>query len=86
MSTNPKLVIRRKKSPTLEEAQGFVGGHVELVMLNDGSQMILNENGMTEKLPSNRHATRIAKNSGVNMGYRGILGNVLFLRGEAKWK
>lgn len=82
---NPQVVIRSKESPSLEEAQTFVGGYVEVVRLNDDSQLLLNENGILEGLPPNRHATRMAKESGINMGSRGILGNVMILRGDAKW-
>ena len=56
----------------------MVGGFVELVRLSDGDQMLVNEEGGILGLPHNKMASEIAN--------RNIVGNVLILRGRAKWK
>ena len=43
--TNPKYEVRESTPPTLEEAQAFVDGYVEMVSLADGSQLLINEEG-----------------------------------------
>lgn len=63
--------------PTLEEAQNFVGGYIEIIYLKDGSQMIVNEEGRLFMLPQNKEASLIAG--------RCIVGNVLILKGNAKF-
>lgn len=65
-------------SPTLEECQEFVGGLVELVTLMDGSQMLVNEEGLIQGLPHNQQASQMAM--------REIVGNALILRGDARMK
>lgn len=63
--------------PTLEEAQREVGGYVELVMLEDRSQMLVNEEGLIYGLDINIEASILAK--------RRIVGNALVLSGRARW-
>lgn len=45
---------------TLEELQKIVGGYIEVVRLDDGAIMIINEEGKLHGLPPNERATRIA--------------------------
>jgi hypothetical protein len=66
--------------PTLEEAQEFVGGYVQMLTLRDGSQMLINEDGRVKRLPPNVEATILAEH------YGPIVGSVLVLSGSAKWK
>lgn len=44
---------------TLEEMQGYVGGYIEIVGLNDGRLLVVNEEGKLDGLPINRGATAI---------------------------
>jgi hypothetical protein len=66
------------KSPSLEEAQLAVGGYVELVRLKDGRQVLVNEEGLLQRLPINEEASLLCN--------RTIVGNALVLSGKAKWK
>jgi hypothetical protein len=86
--TNPtatltKFLDRADQKPTLEEAQAFVGGYVE-VLPNHGplrydevAQILGNEEAYIHHLPVNPVASKYA-------GYE-IRGNVLILRGAALW-
>tara|TARA_R110002094_G_scaffold78340_1_gene84690 strand:+ start:18811 stop:19038 length:228 start_codon:yes stop_codon:yes gene_type:complete len=65
------------KEPTLEEAQKFVGGTVEMVYLPHGGQMLVNEEGLLRNLEVNDMATRIAGKM--------IVGDVMILTGKAVW-
>lgn len=42
---------------SLEELQGFVGGHIEIVRLGHGEIMVVNEEGKLQNLPVNETAT-----------------------------
>lgn len=42
---------------TLEELQGYVGGYIEIIHLNDGRIMVINEEGKLLDLPVNLLAT-----------------------------
>ena len=64
------------KEPTLEECQEFVGGLIAIVPLMDGSQMIVNEDGLLLKLPHNDKASQMAGQD--------LVGNALVLRGDAR--
>lgn len=63
--------------PSLEEAQRLVGGFVEMITLDDGDQLLVDEDGRIKGLPVNSIATLIAK--------RLIVGRALLLCGEARW-
>lgn len=71
------IISRSVTPPTLEEAQAIVGGYVEMVMLPEGDQMLVNEDGLMLKLPLNTVASMIAG--------RPIVGDVVVLSGTAKW-
>lgn len=51
------------KSFSLAELQGFVGGYIESIDLNDGSVMVVNEDGKLCGLPLNTQATDILRSS-----------------------
>ena len=72
---------RPEQKPTLESAQSFVGGLVELVNLNDGSQLLVNEEGMLKSLPLNETATILF---GEIIG-QPLHGPVLHLINNARW-
>ena len=42
---------------SLEELQGYVGGHIEIVRLGRGEIMVVNEEGKLQNLPCNELAT-----------------------------
>jgi hypothetical protein len=50
---------KRGKYFTLRELQHIVGGYIETCYLNDGTVMVLNEEGKLEGLPLNVRATEI---------------------------
>ena len=64
------------KQPTLQEAQAFVGGTVELLMIDD-TQMLINEDGLGLRLPINEAATTYYG--------RPIVGPAMVLSGAALW-
>lgn len=49
------------KSFSLEELQKIVGGFIENIYLNDGSVMVVNEEGKIYALELNKEATRILR-------------------------
>ncbi len=69
-----KIITTR--SPSLEEAQNAVGGLVEMLAVQDG-QLLVNEEGLILRLPSNPTASQMAG--------RPIVGNALLLKGDAQW-
>ncbi len=74
------------KRPTLEEAQKFVGGYVELLWLDPTTQMLVNEEGAYEdSLPPNPMATRLAEKAGYLVTKGGIKGNAMILTKAAIW-
>jgi hypothetical protein len=70
-------------SLTLKELQGFVGGYIELVRLDDRRLMVVNEDGRSRGLPANAEGTRLYHEMAVRNGHPGgsggftIVGNVL---------
>lgn len=76
---NYDVAIVSDKKPTLEEAQEFVGGLVEVVELNGQipAQMMVNEEGLLIGLEPNEIASMMAK--------RHIVGKALILYGNARW-
>jgi hypothetical protein len=73
----PKTTILRSRPPSLETAQSLVGGYVQLIELHDGSQMLVNEDGIMRKLPENPSASERA---GMD-----IVGDVVVLVDKARW-
>ena len=53
------LIEDEKKTPTLKEAQDFVGGMVECVRWPNGDLLIVNEEGKLMNLPLNPEATTL---------------------------
>ena len=75
---NGTVMILVDKQPTLEEAQAFVNGYVELLVLSKDEQIVINEEGLLKELPINYWAS-------LKSG-RIIVGNVILLKGKACWK
>jgi len=72
-----KILKTKEESPSLKEAQKFVGGLVELVNLPDGDQLLVNEEGIMHNLPLNKLASFQASIK--------IYGNAILLEEEARW-
>ena len=51
------IVDDEKNTPTLKEAQDFVGGMVECITFPNGDLLIVNEEGKLMQLPLNPEAT-----------------------------
>jgi hypothetical protein len=77
-SHETKVTTMVDTKPTLEEAQKLVGGYVEIVDLVDGSQMLVNEEGLLQNQTLNMEASSIAG--------RHIVGDAIILVGKAKWR
>ena len=80
-----KLTIIEDEKPSLEKAQGLVGGLVELISLNNGNQLLVNESALFEDLPVNEQATNIALSQSQALIQGGIFGDAVLLKGDAKW-
>ena len=52
-----KIIDDEKNTPTLKEAQAFVGGYVECITFPNGDLLIVNEEGKLMQLPLNPEAT-----------------------------
>ena len=67
------------RRPSLEEAQGLVGGLVEMVRspTHQAWQILVNEEGLLDGLPFNEEATKICGT--------GIVGPAIVLKGNARW-
>jgi len=75
----------KMERPTLEEAQDFVDGFVELLQCGD-VQLLINEEGMYRPdLSCNETATKLATDWNYNVPRHGIVGNVIILSGDACW-
>lgn len=69
-------IIEDGPPPPLEVLQKMVGGYVEMLTLEDGSQLIVNEEGLLKALPHNLGATLLAG--------RPIVGEAVLLKGKAR--
>ena len=54
-----KIIDDEKNTPTLKEAQDFVGGMVECITFPNGDLLIVNEEGKLMNLPLNPEATTL---------------------------
>jgi hypothetical protein len=82
----PRFTTIEDKQPSLEKAQELVGGLVELVTLNNGDQLLVNEEGLLSDLPFNVYATHLAtEKSNCFLAEHGIRGNAVLLKGSARW-
>jgi len=59
--TKNHVVPKNGKTFSLKEMQGFVGGYIEMLQLQDGRIMWCNEEGKLKGLPVNSLATSACK-------------------------
>ena len=72
-----KVIIDKSDRPSLNEMQDFVGGNLELLILDDGDQMLINKEAEIRKLPINYPASfQVLKN---------IYGNAIILENDARF-
>jgi len=86
--TAPITVYRSDTRPSLEEAQTFVGGYVELIWLGDEEdrQMLVREDGLLIRgLETNYEASALTHNCKLQLSPRGIVGPAMILSGPARW-
>ena len=73
--TRTAVEPRNGKTFELVQLQEIVGGLIEIIHLQDGRLMILNEEGKLKRLALNRIATALAR--GTILAYDHICGDVL---------
>ena len=76
-----KIIDDEKNTPTLKEAQDFVGGMVECITFPNGDLLIVNEEGKLMGLPLNPEATMLWRMTFDNDNY--ITGRKDFVVGPA---
>ena len=76
-----KIIDDEKNTPTLKEAQDFVGGMVECITWPNGDLLIINEEGKLIGLPLNPEATLLWKMTFDNDNY--VTGRNDFVVGPA---
>lgn len=79
MMNAPTITELSDKPPTLKEAQAIVGGYVQLLNLEDDSQLLVDEEGRLKGSPLNEAASNRWPEWGA------LFGNVLLLKGAARW-
>ena len=70
------FTVLRECPPTLEEAQDFIGGYIELIQCK-GFQVLVDEDGRAKKLDINHSASAMAGKT--------LVGPALVLFGDAQW-
>jgi hypothetical protein len=77
--TQTKFLDVEEERPTLEEAQEFVGGYVELICsrIYPKTQLLIDEEGLCKPYALNKVASVIAGCT--------IVGNAIVLTGKARW-
>ena len=76
-----KIIDDEKNTPTLKEAQDFVGGMVECITFPNGDLLIVNEEGKLMGLPLNPEASLLWKMTFDNDNY--VTGRKDFVVGPA---
>ena len=76
MNTQFLKLDKEDAEPTLEEAQKYVQGYVELLELSCGGCLLMNEDAKLKNLDINRDASILVKQA--------ILGNVIYLTKECR--
>jgi hypothetical protein len=75
--TKLTILEGREQRPSLAQAQEFVAGSVEMITMLNGDQVLLNTDAEVYELPFNIGASAM-------LGLH-IRGDVVVLRGEARW-
>ena len=60
-----KVVPKNGRNFTLDEMQAAVGGNIELLYLQDGRVLVINEDGKTMELPCNEQANPYGRDAGI---------------------
>lgn len=68
---------------SLDQAQEYVGGLIQIIELPEGDQMVINEEGKCIGLPINERATAIAHNAQAIFPRDVIVGNAMILYGRS---
>ena len=76
-----KIIDDEKNTPTLKEAQDFVGGYVECITFPNGDLLIINEEGKLRNLPLNPEASMLGRITFDNDNY--VTGRKDFVVGPA---
>lgn len=76
-----QVTPRDGKAFSLDELQTFVGGAIELIVLMNGEDMYINEDGKMLDLPMNQRATLMGRAAGI-ADWDYILGNVIIISGD----
>lgn len=84
MGTMTLVLSRKIDQPTLEQAQKFVGGYIEIVTTTNGDQIVINEEGKLSGMALNEDATDFAHLGQAIMPHDYIAGNAMILTGEAR--
>lgn len=83
ITVEPQVKYIDKNSPTLtlEEAQKFIGGHVQLVKLIDGRKILVDEDAKfkTPRPSINKEATDIVNKSGTYVWMIDVLGKAIVI-------
>ena len=79
----PTVTRMSKKRPTLTEAKRVIGGYIQMITLSNGDQLLCDEDGKSKGLSVNVQATALADD--VLSPNDVIVGDVLVLRGDARW-
>ena len=53
-------ITDKKVKISLSDAQATVGGYVQVVRCPDGTKLLVNEEGLWQRLPLNEEATKLA--------------------------
>ena len=82
-----KIIDDEKNTPTLKEAQDFVGGMVECITFPNGDLLIVNEEGKLMQLPLNPEATLLWRMTFTKDKYAGyddfVVGPALYIKKHA---
>ena len=83
-----KIIDDVKNTPSLKEAQDFVGGMVEGITFPNGDYLIVNEEGKLRNLPLNEEATKLWKDTFDNDNYITgrndfVVGNAILIKKDA---
>jgi len=79
VNITPVVASLSDKPPSLKQAQEFCGGYVQMLWLDDDSQLLVNEDGRLKGLQVNKEA------SDRWPAWGQLLGNVMHLTGTARW-
>lgn len=77
MSNNIVTIVNEDYPLELEKAQALVGGYIEMHEIENGDQLLFDEDGRLKHLPLNLPASSIAGFS--------VVGPAVLLKGRSRW-